>query len=107
MSDKMRCSFSPMAELDLEEIADFIALDNPRRALSFVRELRERCLKITWFPEAIQLRPLLGEGIRLVPYGHYVICYKIQPGEVRIERIIAGERNLPDLLGGAIKSDAN
>ena len=96
-----------MAELDLEEIADFIALDNPRRALSFVRELRERCQKITWFPEAIQLRPLLGEGIRLVPYGHYVICYTLQPGEVRIERIIAGERNLPDLFGGAIKSDAN
>ncbi len=60
MSDKMRCSFSPMAELDLEEIADFIALDNPRRALSFVRELRERCQKIAWFPEAIQLRPELG-----------------------------------------------
>ena len=49
-----------MAELDLEEIADFIALDNPRRALSFVRELRERCQKIAWFPEAIQLRPELG-----------------------------------------------
>ena len=54
MSENMRCSFSPMAELDLEEIADFIARDNPRRALSFIRELRERGLKITWFPEAIQ-----------------------------------------------------
>jgi len=99
MSENMRCSFSPMAELDLEEIADFIARDNPRRALSFIRELRERCQKITWFPEAIQLRPALGEGIRLVPYGRYVICYTIRSGEVRIERILAGERNLPDLLG--------
>ena len=30
------------AEHDLEQIGDYIALDNPHRALSFVRELRER-----------------------------------------------------------------
>ena len=62
----MPCSFSPLAEIDLEEIADYIARDNPRRALSFVRELRERCEKIAAFPEAARLRPELAEGIRLV-----------------------------------------
>jgi len=31
------------AEDDLERIGDYIALYNPTRALSFVRELREKC----------------------------------------------------------------
>jgi len=39
----MRCVFSALAEADLEEIADYIARDKPRRALSFIGEIRERC----------------------------------------------------------------
>lgn len=31
------------AESDLERIGDGIAKDSPQRAISFVRELRERC----------------------------------------------------------------
>lgn len=93
-----QCVFSPLAERDLEEIADYIARDNPRRALSFVRELRERCQQIAAFPEAARLRPELTEGIRLVPHGRYAICYRAQPGVIRIERIVQGGRNLPGLF---------
>ncbi len=42
----MQCVFSPLAELDLEEIGDYIARDNPSRAVSFIREIREQCAKI-------------------------------------------------------------
>jgi len=34
----MRLSFSPLAEQDLESIGDYIAADNPVRAVSFVLE---------------------------------------------------------------------
>jgi toxin ParE1/3/4 len=36
----MRVVISPLAERDLEAIGDYIAEDNPARALSFVAELR-------------------------------------------------------------------
>lgn len=36
----MRLLFAPLAEQDLESIADYIAADNPRRAVSFIEELR-------------------------------------------------------------------
>ncbi|MEZ5606824.1 MAG: type II toxin-antitoxin system RelE/ParE family toxin [Burkholderiaceae bacterium] len=36
----MRLAFTPLAEQDLEAISDYIAVDNPVRALSFVRDLR-------------------------------------------------------------------
>jgi plasmid stabilization system protein ParE len=39
----MRLRFSRRAEAALEEVADYIARDNPMRAASFVRELRKRC----------------------------------------------------------------
>jgi len=42
----MRAHFTPQAEIDLEEVGDYIALDNPRRAVSFIREIRQRCEKI-------------------------------------------------------------
>ena len=42
----MRFIFAPLATADLEEIGDYIALDNPPWALSFVRELRAQCRKI-------------------------------------------------------------
>jgi toxin ParE1/3/4 len=40
----MRAYFTPQAEIDLEEIGDYIALDNPGRAVSFIQE--QHCEKI-------------------------------------------------------------
>ena len=65
----MRLRFSRRAEADLEEIAAFIARDNPVRAVSFVRMLREDCRPLLAFSEAARLRPELGEGVRLSASG--------------------------------------
>jgi len=94
----MPCIFSPLAASDLEEIGDYIAQENPRRAITFVREIRERCQKIVFFPEAAQLHPEYGEGVRMIPHGRYLIFYTVQLGQVRIERILSGFRNLPDIF---------
>lgn len=75
----MECRFSVAAESDLEEIADYIASDNPRRALSFVQEIRERCQNLTQFPEAVPLREALGPAIRVVAFGRYVIFISYVP----------------------------
>jgi toxin ParE1/3/4 len=86
------------AERDLEEIADFIARDNPRRAITFIAELRDRCHKIAAFPDAAPLRPDLGERIRAVAYRGYLLIYWTRPKLVFVLRIVHGARDLPDLL---------
>jgi toxin ParE1/3/4 len=91
----MQCVFSPLAELDLEDIGDYIARDNPPRAVSFIRDIREQCAKITSMPQAAPLRHELGEGIRMVPFGHYLIFYTVSDESIRIERILHGARNIP------------
>jgi len=94
----MKCEISPLAESDLEEIGDYIARDNPARAVSFVREIRERCIKIADDPKAAPLRHELGEGIRMVVFGRYLIFYSADFESVRIERILHGARNIPVLF---------
>ena len=91
----MRLAFTPLAEQDLEAIADYIAADNPVRALSFVRELRTQCQRITLNPPGYRLRPELGESIRSCAHGHYAIFFEATHEEVLIVRILHGARDLP------------
>ena len=94
----MQCVFSPLAELDLEETGDYIARDNPSRAISFAREIREQCAKITAMPLAAPLRQEFGEGIRMEPFGRYLIFYTVGAENIRVERILYGARNIPALF---------
>ena len=95
----MKCAFSPAAEHDIEDIGDYIARDNPSRAISFIQEVRARCIKITMAPEAAPLRHELGEGIRMATLEKYLIFYTLDNESVRIERILHGAHNILGLFG--------
>ncbi len=92
----MRCRFSPLAKFDLEEIGDYIARDIPRRALSFIAEIRDRCLLILQTPQGSPLREDLGAGVRVAPFGRYLIFYTVHEAtaEVRVERILHAVRDI-------------
>ena len=86
--------FSPLASNDLEEIGDFIAKDNPDRALTFIREIKDKCMRLA-FPSAIGVpRPELAEGIRMLTHGRYLIFYRDDERAVRIERVMHGARDI-------------
>ena len=94
----MNVIFSPVAERDLELIGDYIAADNPRRALSFIAEIRDRCREIALAPEAAPLRDDILPGIRMTVHGNYLIFYRSGNADVRIERILHGARDIEALL---------
>ncbi len=96
----MKVGFSPLSREDLITIADYIALDNPRRALSYIEEVEARCLRIEDAPKGGVMRNDIAEGLRSVPFGAYLIFYRLSANEIRIERIIHGARNLNVLFGG-------
>lgn len=96
-----RVVLSFQAELDLEEIGDYIAADNPERALSFVCEIREHCERIARAPHAYPARPELGEGLRSCAHGRYLIVFQPGAEEVLIVRILHGARDLPALFRDA------
>ena len=90
----MTVVFSPVAETDLEEIGDYIALANPRRAVTFVREIRDRCNTIAGAPEAAPSREDIGPGIRMQVHGNYLVFYRMQVDVIRIERILHGAQDV-------------
>ncbi len=68
------------------DIAIFIAQDNLKRALAFVDELEGKCDALGGAPGIGTSRPELGEGIRMLPHGRYLIFYREANKGPRIER---------------------
>ncbi len=76
------------------DIAIFIAQDNPRRAPTFVDELERKCEALGLAPGIGTSRTELGEGIRVLPHGRYLIFYREANKGLRIERILHGSRDI-------------
>jgi toxin ParE1/3/4 len=92
----------PVAQAELESIGDYIAADNPRRAISFVRELRDKCLGLADMAFAFPLVPRYEDrGVRHRVYGSYQIFYRIvgEPAErIDIIHILHGARDYASIL---------
>jgi toxin ParE1/3/4 len=66
------------AEADLEAIGDYIAQDNPARALSFVQENSRSCMSLADMPEAWPIIPRYERhGVRRRVHGRYLIFYRV------------------------------
>lgn len=87
-----RLTLTPLAEQDLEGIADYIAADNPTRAVRFIQELRIHCQRIVNNPSGYRRRPELGDGLRSCAHGNYVIFFTVSPNEVTVIRILHAAR---------------
>ena len=80
MARKLRWTRQALARLDA--IAAYIATDNPARATSFVRELRD---KTDILREHLPGRPGRVYGTReLVLHKHFVAVYRVQGDEVHV-----------------------
>jgi len=90
----MKVLFSPAAQDDLLDIALYIAQDNPARAATFVDELEAKCMLLGKASGIGTARPELGQGVRMLPHGRYLIFYREQESQLRIERILHGARDI-------------
>ena len=93
-----RLGLSPRARSDLDEIAAYIARDNPARAESFVLELIAKCTKVAKHPRIYRRRPEIGPGIQQALHGRYLLLFRESPTEVRIERIIHSARDTKNVF---------
>lgn len=94
----MKLSISPLAEQDIEAIGDYIAQENPARAVSFTKELEQQCRLIGEAPQVYRERPELGQRIRSCAYGRYVILFSTGDTEARIERVLHGARDIGEMF---------
>ena len=95
----MRVVLTRSAISDLEQIADYIARDNPTRAASFVRELRTAALARADTPRAFPVVPRYeSRHIRRRPFGNYLIFYRVGTDHLVILRVLPGARDYEPLL---------
>lgn len=85
----------------MEEIGDWIAVDNPARARTFVDDLLERAVSLTRNPRRFPAVPgSYGGSVRKLSWHGYVILYRIGDDAVEIVRIVHGSRDWKALLTG-------
>jgi toxin ParE1/3/4 len=118
----MSVYFTPQAEIDLEQIGDYIALENPasyrtvasqtspgsmevrrsvltamrKRAVRFIQEIRQHCEQIADGPTCHVARPDLGDAIRICVHRNYLIIFEPYDGSALILRVLHRARNLPE-----------
>ena len=93
-----RLFFSAISREDLQQIARFIARDNPKRARSFVGELRVRCDHLIAQPNQGISREDCAKGLKMITHARYLIFYSIVEGDVQIERVLHSARDLARLF---------
>ena len=87
------------AEADLEAVGDYIAQDNPARAMSFVRELSRSCLELADMPEAWPIIPRYEHhGVRRRVHGRYLIFYRVAEGTITILHVLNGAMDVEAIL---------
>lgn len=89
----------PAARADLIEIGDFIAQDNPERALSFLAEIEAKMQEAAERPESFPARDDVCAGLRSARHGRYLVFFFNADEEVQIVRVLHGARDLLRIFG--------
>jgi toxin ParE1/3/4 len=95
----MKLFVTPEAQRDLESIGDWIAKDNPKRAVAFAAELEFSCTEILSYPEKY---PLVLDHVKIElrkkVHGNYLIFYRLRPGQVEIIHVLHGAQDYLKIL---------
>lgn len=84
---------------DLDAIYAYIEPDNPRRAASFVQDIRDRCRPLCVHPKLGPARDNISPGLRIFPMlGRVVVAYRITPTAILITRVFYGGQDYEAIL---------
>jgi toxin ParE1/3/4 len=93
-----RIRFTEAATQDLEEIYDYIALDNIEAAERLQARLQKRWRGAAENPGTGRRRPELRQDLRSVTEGNYLIFYRQIEDGIEIVRISHGARDIETLF---------
>jgi addiction module RelE/StbE family toxin len=91
----LKVEFSPTALFDLEDIADYIAQDNPIAAELWVDKLVETAQKVASHPRSGRAVPEVEDPkIRELIVGVYRVIYRVEEKRLLVLTVIEGHRRL-------------
>ena len=71
---------------NMRTIADYIAQDNPERAVTFVQEIRQKTNVLADFPSVGRVGRVFGTR-ELVAHKNYIVAYRVKGKNVEIIRV--------------------
>lgn len=101
MRKKYEINYLPIAVSDLEEIIEYIKIDNPDAALNMLNTIDEAISKLKDFSEIGVIpkdKRLKRLGYRIKVCKNYLVFYVIKENIIEIRRILHGKRNYEFLL---------
>lgn len=93
----MKLLITPDAEIDLIEIWQFIAKDNPIAATRLLSNLDQRSKSLLENPELGPKRSDIRKSYRYLVEGNYLILYQVKEETIEIIRYLHGAQNLRSL----------
>jgi toxin ParE1/3/4 len=93
-----RVQFTVQAGRDLEEIEEFISLDNPDAAARLLLSIQEKCALLSRQPQMGRSRFELSPELRGFPVGNYLIFYRPAMDGIEVVRVLHGARDIPELF---------
>jgi len=102
MNRKYKVEWASLAESDLKQILDRIAVESPDNALQILKKIRQKASSLFAFPERGRIVPeLQGQGIHI--YRELIIApwrvvYRISDRTVLVLSVIDSRQNVEDIL---------
>ena len=91
-----------IAENDLKEIIDYIAIDSPANALKFLKKIKNKTSTLYTMPERCRIVPeLKDQGImqyRELIVSPWRIMFRITEMKVYVLSVVDARRNIEDVL---------
>ena len=86
------------ARRDLEDIWDYIAVDNPKAADTYMIQLVDKFHLLTREPEIGRDRPEVRAGLQSLPVKKHVIFYRFIENRIEIIRVLSGYRDISKIF---------
>lgn len=95
----MKVVIAAEAQAEIISIGEYVAQENPNRAVRLMAELRLSCNELAEMPERFSFVPRYERlGVRRRVVGNYLIFYRNEPDRVVVLHIVHGAMDYLHLL---------
>ncbi len=102
MSKEYHVKWAAIAQSDLKQIFDYIAVDSPTNALQILKKIRQKASSLYTFPDRGRIvTELKDQGIHIyreIIVPPWRIIYRISNATVFVLSVIDSRRNVEDIL---------
>ena len=103
MANKYDLQIFPLAQLDMEQIFEYIAVElcNPTAAINQINDFEKAIECICSFPEScpfIRNEYVKDKTLRKLIVNNYIAFYRIYENQIQVVRVLYGMRNFEALL---------